>query len=119
MVGGIFILRWHLGWGIRTQMKKRSAKRAKYKGRIVYQIQESRHRDTYQAECPELIVTAFGDSPEAAREALRSQVSMYLEDCDELGTLDEVLIEAGFYYEEGTWMSNEVTPVKDPNIVIL
>ena len=43
-------------------------------------------------------MTAFGDSPEAAREALRSQVSMYLEDCDELGTLDEVLIEAGFLF---------------------
>ena len=44
---------------------------------------------------------------------------MYLEDCDELGTLDEVLIEAGFYFDGEAWMSNEVVPVKDPNIVIL
>ena len=100
-------------------MKKRPAKRAKNKGRIVYQIQESRSGSTYQAVCPELIMTAFGDSPEAAREALRSQVSMYLEDCDELGTLDEVLIEAGFYFDGEAWISNEVTPVKDPNIIIL
>ena len=100
-------------------MKKRPVKRAKNKGRIVYQIQESRSGSTYQAVCPELIMTAFGDSPEAAREALRSQVSMYLEDCDELGTLDEVLIEAGFYFDGEAWISNEVTPVKDPNIIIL
>ena len=64
-------------------------------------------------------MTAFGDSPEAARDALRLQVSMYLEDCDELGLVDEVLIEAGFYHDGETWISNEVTPVKGPNIVIL
>ena len=85
----------------------------------MYQIEESRSGSTYQADCPELIITAFGDSPEAARDALRSQVSMYLEDCDELGTLDEVLIEAGFYFDGEAWMSNEVVPVKGPNIVIL
>jgi hypothetical protein len=100
-------------------MKKRAAKQAKNKARIVYQIQESRWGSAYQAVCPELIVTAFGDSAEAAREALRSQVAMYLEDCDELGTLDEVLIEAGFYYDGEVWMSNEVEPVKDPKIVII
>ena len=100
-------------------MKKRPVKRAKNNDRIVYQIQESQSGNTYQAVCPELIMTAFGDNPEAARDALRSQASMYLEDCDELGTLDEVLIEAGFYYDGEAWISNEVVPVKDPNIVIL
>ena len=100
-------------------MKKRPAKRAKNKARIVYQIQESGSGSTYQAVCPELIITAFGDSPEAAREALRSQVSMYLEDSDQLGTLDEVLIEAGFYFDGEAWISNEVVPVNDPNIVII
>ena len=105
-------------------MKKRPLKLAKNKlaknkRRIVYEIQETQSGSTYQAVCPELIMIALGDSPEAAREALRSQVSMYLEDCDELGTLDEVLIEAGFYYDGQAWMSNEVVPVKDPNIVIL
>ncbi len=91
----------------------------KWQGRIVYQIQESSSGDVCQAVCAELDITAFGDSPELAREALRSQVSMYLEDCDQLGALDEVLIEAGFYFDGESWISNEVAPVKDPNIVIL
>lgn len=91
---------------------------SKWQGRIVYQIQESSSGDVCQAVCAELDVTAFGDNPELAREALRSQVSMYLEDCDELGTLDEVLIEAGFYFDGELWMSNEVEPVKDPNLRI-
>ena len=91
----------------------------KWQGRIVYQIEESVSGESYQAVCAELVITAFGDSPEAARERLRCQVAMYLEDCDEMGLLDEILIEAGFYFDGESWMSNEVTPVKDPNIVIL
>ncbi len=91
----------------------------KWQGRIVYQIQESSIGDVSQATCPELDVTAFGDNADLARDALRSQVSIYLEDCDELGALDEVLIEAGFYFDGELWISNEVEPVKDPNIRII
>lgn len=90
-----------------------------WQGRVVYRIEESSSADGYVAFCPELDVTAFGDTPEAARQALQSQVSMYLEDCDGLGALDEVLIEAGFYFDGEAWISNEVAPVRDPNILIL
>ncbi len=90
-----------------------------HQGRIVYQIQESRSGKVHQAVCAELLVTAFGDSPEEARESLRAQVAQYLEDCDALGSLDEVLIEAGFYFDGDAWISNEVAPVKDPDINII
>ena len=104
-------------------MKKRQPRRARDKGRdigrVVYQVQQSRSGGVCQAVCTELDVTAFGDTPEEALEALRSQVTMYLEDCDQLGVLDETLIEAGFYFDGEAWISNQVVPVKDPNIVIL
>ena len=100
-------------------MNKRRPKQAKDKGRIVYQVEESGSGGVFQAVCPELDITAFGDTPEAAKEALRSQVTMYLEDCDQLGVLDETLIEAGFYFDGESWISNLVAPVKDPDIVIL
>ena len=87
--------------------------------RVVYQIEESRAGDSYQAVCPELLITAFGDSPEEARNALRQQVAEYLEDCDNLGALDEALIEAGFYFDGDVWMSSEVKPVKGPDITII
>ena len=87
------------------------------KDRVIYQIEESRYGTAYQAVCPELTITAFGDTAEEARNALRKQVAEYLEDCHNLGALDEVLIEAGFYFEEDTWMSSEVKPVKGPKIV--
>ena len=94
-------------------------KEPKGPGRFVYQIEESHAGNVFEAFCPELVITAFGDNPDQAREALRSQVTGYLEDCDDLGTLEEVLIEAGFYHDGEAWVSNQVVPVKDPNIVIL
>jgi hypothetical protein len=87
--------------------------------RVVYLIEETRMGGSYQAVCPELVVTAFGDTAEDARSALRQQVAEYLEDCDNLGVLDETLIEAGFYFEDGVWMSSQVRPVGGPEIVIL
>lgn len=89
------------------------------KDRITYRIEESRTGSSWQAVCPELLITGFGDTADEARDALRRQVAEYLEDCDDLGVLDEVLIEAGFYFEDDRWISNEVEPVKGPDIVIL
>ena len=34
----------------------------------------------------------------------------YLEDCEEMGVLEEVLIEAGFYDNGEAWMSARVEP---------
>ena len=86
--------------------------------RVVYQIEESRVGNSFQAVCPELLITAFGDTAEDARNGLRQQVAEYLEDCDNLGVLDETLIEAGFYFDNDVWMSSEVKPVDGPDITI-
>ena len=86
------------------------------KDRVIYRIEESKYGDAFQAVCPELLVTAFGDTPEDARNALRQQVAEYLEDCDNLGALDEALIEAGFYFDGDVWMSSEVKLVEGPDI---
>lgn len=84
--------------------------------RVVYQIEESRAGAVYEATCPELVITAFGDTAEDAKNLLRRQVSEYLEDCEKLEILEETLIEAGFYNNGEVWMSNEVEPVPDPKI---
>ena len=92
----------------------------KWQDKVVYRIEESRAGGGFQAVCPELLITAFGDTPQEARISLRQQVAGYLEDCHNLGALDEALIEAGFYFnpDTDTWMSNEVEPVKGPDIKI-
>jgi hypothetical protein len=87
--------------------------------RIVFQIEETRLGQVYQAFCPELVMTGFGDTPEEARIALRREISTYLEDCEKMGILDDVLIEAGFYDNDEVWMSSQVVPPKEPNITII
>ena len=78
--------------------------------RIVYQIEESRAGLGWSAHCPELEVTVFGDTRDDARMALRRQVGDYLEDCEELGILEDTLIEAGFYDNGEVWMSSLIEP---------
>ncbi len=87
--------------------------------KIVYQIEESREGKYFLAYCPELVITAFGDTAEEARSSLRKEISGYLEDCEALGILDEVLIDAGFYDNDEVWMSSLVTPPKEPRIEFL
>ena len=87
--------------------------------RIIYSIEESIVDGSCQAYCPELIITAFGDTPDEAKESLRREIGSYLEDCEELGVLDDVLIEAGFYDNDEVWMSSLVTPPKEPKITII
>ena len=78
--------------------------------RIIYQIEESRAGSGWSAHCPELEVTVFGVNRDDARMALRKQVGNFLEDCEELGVLEETLIEAGFYDNGEVWMSSLVEP---------
>ena len=100
-------------------MEQHSTERNNPGDRVVYQVEESRSGDTCQAFCPELVIVGFGNTPEEAKSALRSQVCTYLEDCDELGILDEVLIDAGFYDDGTAWISDQVSPVREPKIVII
>ena len=64
-------------------------------------------------------VNEFGDTPEEAKDALRHEVAIYLEDCEQLGILDDVLIEAGFYDNDEVWMSSLVEPPHEPKITII
>jgi len=83
---------------------------------IVYRIEEANLGNSHEAYCPELLITGFGDTAEKAKKALRREIGIYLEDCEGLGILDEVLIEAGFYDDDEVWMSSLVTPPKEPEI---
>lgn len=71
------------------------------------------------AYCPELVITGFGDSATAARNSLRAEIAAYLEDCESLGILDDVLIDAGFYDNDEVWMSSLVTPPREPRVKFL
>ena len=52
--------------------------------------------DQYVAVCPELNVSSFGDTKVEALKSFQEAVSLFLEECQRLGTLKQVLEEAGF-----------------------
>ena len=51
------------------------------------------------AYCPQLDVSSCGDTVEDARRMLKEAVSLFIEGARELGTLQEILEEAGFQPE--------------------
>ena len=52
--------------------------------------------DQYVAICSELNVSSFGNTPQEATRSLQEAVSLFLEECHRMGTLRQVLEEAGF-----------------------
>jgi len=75
--------------------------------RISLEIKVFKEGDVYVALCPELNVSSFGDDIESAKESLREALEAFLEECEAMGTLQEVLEEAGFVKEKESWILEE------------
>ncbi len=63
---------------------------------IPYTSQLFDEEGQFVALCPELNVSSFGDTPEKALTALQEVVSLFLEECQQMATLETVLEEAGY-----------------------
>ena len=50
-----------------------------------------------------LDVASSGETPEGAREAMDEAVRLFLSTAAEHGTLEEVLEDAGYYRDDGSW----------------
>ena len=72
--------------------------------------------DVYVGLCPELNVSSFGEDVEDAERSLKEAVWAFIETCEEMGTLVEVLEEAGFLKEKETWFSRE--PITEERLAI-
>lgn len=66
---------------------------------IIITMELFREDNQIVAYCPHLNVSSFGDSPEEAKASLKEAVSLFLEECQKIGTLNEVLEEAGYHFE--------------------
>ena len=75
--------------------------------KVIYRAEIFPEGDCYVGLCRELDVSSFGDSPEDAESSLQEAVELFLEGCEELGTLAEVLEESGFREVSGTWELRE------------
>ena len=63
---------------------------------ISFTVQVWKEDKKYVAYAPELDVSSFGDSVAHAKARLREAVTLFLEGASRLGTLEEILSEAGF-----------------------
>jgi predicted RNase H-like HicB family nuclease len=72
--------------------------------------------DLYVALSPELNVSSFGETIDEAKESIREAIEGFLEECREMGSLNEVLEESGFLRVENNWQSR--IPVAEENLAL-
>jgi predicted RNase H-like HicB family nuclease len=64
--------------------------------RIEVRIEIFQEGNLYVGLCPDLDVSSFGETPEAAKQSVQEALEAFFEECEVMGTLPEVLQEAGF-----------------------
>ena len=83
---------------------------------IVFNVQLFEENGVIVALCPELNVSSFGDTPEEAMDSLKEALSLFLEGCQEMGTLEAVLEEAGYHLIDGRWIPRKPLAVKQDEL---
>jgi predicted RNase H-like HicB family nuclease len=59
--------------------------------------------DLYVALCPELDVSSFGETIQEAKASLEEALLAFLEECENMNTLELVLEKAGFKQQNNKW----------------
>lgn len=63
----------------------------------------------YVAHCPELDVSSCGHDVDEARRNLKTAVRLFVEEAEKLGTLEDILREAGYQRgNDGKWKSPRI-----------
>ncbi len=68
---------------------------------VVFNVQLFKEEEVIVALCPELNVSSFGDTPEGAVDSFKEAMSLFLKGCEEMGTLEAILEEAGYHLVDG------------------
>ena len=72
---------------------------------VEYTVQIWKEGTQYVAHTMPLDVMSAGSTPNAARMALVEAVHLFLMTAADVGTLDDILQEAGYDQQEGNWVS--------------
>lgn len=72
---------------------------------------------------PELNVSSFGDDLAQARASLKEAVELFMEECNSMGTLEEVLEESGYQKKSDNgsirWQAREPVFVGKENLAVV
>lgn len=72
--------------------------------------------DVYVAVSPQLNVSSFGDTIDEAKASIREALSAFIEECQDMGTLEDVLEESGLLLTEDSWMPRK--PVEQEKLAL-
>ncbi len=65
--------------------------------------------DQFVAFCPELDISSCGDSIEHSKEMLVKAARLFIEESEKMGTLEDILAEAGYRKKmNGKWVRPEI-----------
>jgi predicted RNase H-like HicB family nuclease len=77
------------------------------KSNLIYRSEVFREGDIYVALCPDLDVSSFGETIDEAQSALHEAVEAFVEECERMGTLQEVLEESGYIRSLNNWLPRQ------------
>jgi len=83
---------------------------------ITLEVKVFKEGDVYVALCPVLNVSSFGDNIEHAKRSIREALEAFVEECEAMGTLEEVLEETGFVKKKDMWAFEE--PIIEEKIAL-
>ena len=74
---------------------------------VAYTVHTFKEGGTYVAYVPELDLSSCGATTDEAQKNIRDAVQGFLETTAAMGTLDEILEEAGYQRKDGSWEAPE------------
>lgn len=85
---------------------------------ISVKVEIFKEEDLYVAWSPELNVSSFGDTIEGARDSVKEAIEAFVEECNSMGTLEEVLEESGFSRIGDSWEPRRVVAEEDLSVAV-
>ncbi len=74
---------------------------------IVFRAEFFKEGDLYVGLAPEFNVSSFGETLDEAKRSLKEAVDGFLEECEAIGTLEDVIEEAGFQKRGSQWLPRQ------------
>jgi len=86
--------------------------------KISLRVEVFKEGDVYVAWSPQLNVSSFGETIEDAEKSIKEAIEAFVEECQKMGTLEEVLEESGFSKIGDFWESRRLVAEEDLAVAI-
>jgi predicted RNase H-like HicB family nuclease len=83
---------------------------------ISVRIEIFKEGDAYVVLSPELNVSSFGETIEDAKRSIKEAIEAFIEECERMGTLEDVLEESGFSRINDSWRSRK--PIAEEDLAL-